>query len=43
MSDDKLTLRAYVFIDSLQPQLAAFVGLGSRGFPPLKEQASVYI
>lgn len=43
MSDNQLTLRAYVFIDSLQPQLAAFVGLGSRGFPPLKEQASVYI
>jgi ethanolamine utilization microcompartment shell protein EutL len=43
MSDPQLTLRAYVFIDSLQPQLAAFVGLGSRGFPPLKEQASLYI
>ena len=43
MSDPQLTLRAYCFIDSLQPQLAAFVGLGSRGFPPLKEQASIYI
>lgn len=43
MAEAKLTLRAYVFIDSLQPQLAAFVGLGSRGFPPLKEQASIYI
>lgn len=43
MSDNQLTLRAYVFIDSLQPQLAAFVGLGARGFPPLKEQASIYI
>lgn len=38
-----LTLRAYVFIDSLQPQLAAFTGLGSRGFPPVKEQACIYI
>jgi len=28
MADPELTLRAYVFIDSLQPQLAAFVGLG---------------
>ncbi len=43
MSDGQVTLRAYVFIDSLQPQLAAFVGLGSRGFPPLKEQACIYI
>ena len=38
-----ITLRAYVFIDSLQPQLAAFTGLGSRGFPPVKEQACIYI
>lgn len=43
MSEPSVTLRAYVFIDSLQPQLAAFVGLGARGFPPLKEQASIYI
>ena len=43
MSEPQITLRAYVFIDSLQPQLAAFVGLGARGFPPLKEQASIYI
>lgn len=43
MADPQITLRAYVFIDSLQPQLAAFVGLGARGFPPLKEQACVYI
>jgi hypothetical protein len=43
MADPQITLRAYVFIDSLQPQLAAFVGLGARGFPPLKEQASIYI
>ncbi|MBI4911714.1 MAG: BMC domain-containing protein [Acidobacteria bacterium] len=38
-----ITLRAYVFIDSLQPQLAAFTGLGARGFPPVKEQAALYI
>lgn len=43
MAEPQITLRAYVFIDSLQPQLAAFVGLGARGFPPLKEQASIYI
>ena len=43
MSEANLVLRTYVFIDSLQPQLAAFVGLGARGFPPLKEQASLYI
>lgn len=38
-----LQLRAYVFLDSLQPQLAAFVGVGARGFPPLKGQAALYI
>ena len=43
MAENKLVLRAYVFIDSLQPQLAALIGLGARGFPPLKEQASLYI
>jgi len=41
--ENKISLRTFVFIDSLQPQLAAFVGVGARGFPPLKEQASLYI
>ena len=36
-------LRGYVFIDSLQPQLAAFVGTTCRGFLPLAGQASLWI
>ncbi|MBL8618806.1 MAG: BMC domain-containing protein [Deltaproteobacteria bacterium] len=38
-----VTLRGYVFIDSLQPQLAAFVGTTCRGFLPLAGQASLWI
>ena len=36
-------LRGYVFIDSLQPQLAAFVGTTCRGFLPLAGQASLWV
>ena len=39
-----VTLRGYVFLDSLQPQLAAFTGTTCRGFPPpLAGQASLWI
>lgn len=38
-----VTVRAYVFLDSLQPQLAAFTGTTCRGFLPLAEQASLWI
>lgn len=38
-----VTLRAYVFLDSLQPQLAAFTGTTCRGFLPLAGQASLWI
>jgi hypothetical protein len=38
-----VTLRAYVFLDRLQPQLAAFVGTTCRGFLPLAGQASLFI
>ena len=38
-----VTLRAFVFLDSLQPQLAAFVGTTCRGFLPLAEQASLFV
>ena len=41
MSD--VTLRTYVFIDSLQPQLAAFIGTTARGFLPVAEDASMFI
>jgi hypothetical protein len=36
-------LRTYVFLDSLQPQLAAFIGTTARGFLPLAGDASMFI
>jgi hypothetical protein len=36
-------LRGYVFLDSFQPQLAAFTGTTCRGFLPLAGQASLWI
>ena len=41
MSD--VTLRTYIFLDSLQPQLAAFIGTTARGFLPVAEDASMFI
>ena len=38
-----IKLRGYVFLDSLQPQLAAFTGTTCRGFLPLAGQASLWI
>ncbi len=38
-----VTLRGFVFLDSLQPQLAAFVGTTCRGFLPLADQASLFV
>jgi ethanolamine utilization microcompartment shell protein EutL len=38
-----VTLRGYVFLDSLQPQLAAFTGSTCKGFLPLAGQASLWI
>lgn len=36
-------LRAYVFLDSLQPQYAAFLGTVAQGFLPIAEQAALYV
>jgi hypothetical protein len=36
-------LRSYVFIDSLQPQMAAFIGSTARGFLPLADDASLWV
>lgn len=36
-------LRTYVFIDSLQPQLAAYMGTVSQGFLPVPGDACVWI
>lgn len=38
-----VTLRAYIFLDSLQPQLAAFIGTTARGFLPVAGDASMFI
>src|SRR5438093_7957906 len=38
-----VTLRAYVFLDDLQPQLAAFIGTTARGFLPVAGVASMFI
>lgn len=38
-----ITLRTYVFLDSLQPQLTSYIGKTSRGFLPLPEMASLWV
>ena len=38
-----VTLRTYVFLDSLEPQLAAFIGTTARGFLPVPYDASMFI
>lgn len=38
-----VTLRTYVFLDDLQPQLASFIGTTSRGFLPVGGVASMFI
>jgi hypothetical protein len=38
-----LTLRTYTFLDSLQPQLATFIGKTARGFLPVPGQASLWV
>ena len=38
-----IDLRSYVFLDSLQPQHAAFLGTVAKGFLPVRRQASVFI
>ena len=38
-----VSLRTYVFLDNLQPELAAFVGTTARGFLPVAGVASMFI
>lgn len=38
-----IDLRSYVFLDSLQPQFAAFLGTVAQGFLPLAGDASLYV
>lgn len=39
----KITLKTYSFIDSLQPQLATYVGTTARGFLPIPGDAALYV
>lgn len=38
-----IDLRAYVFLDSLQPQYSAFLGTVAQGFLPLAGDSSLYV
>ena len=38
-----ITLRSYVFLDSLQPQLTSYIGKTSRGFLPVPKMASLWV
>ena len=38
-----IELRSYVFLDSLQPQHAAFIGTVAKGFLPVRGQSSLFI
>ena len=38
-----VSLRTYIFLDALQPQLAAFIGTTARGFLPVAGDASMFI
>jgi hypothetical protein len=38
-----IDLRSYVYLDSLQPQHAAFLGTVAKGFLPVRHQASLFI
>lgn len=39
----RIDLRSYVFLDSLQPQHAAFLGTVAQGFLPLAHDASLWV
>jgi hypothetical protein len=43
MTTTGIDLRSYVFLDSLQPQHAAFLGTVAKGFLPVRGQASLFI
>ncbi|MBW2731147.1 MAG: hypothetical protein JRH20_02070 [Deltaproteobacteria bacterium] len=38
-----IALRTFTFLDSLQPQLASFIGKTARGFLPVPEVASLFV
>ena len=40
---EQIELRTYVFLDSLQPQLAAYMGTVSRGFLPIPGDSCLWM
>ena len=40
---DKIQLRTYVFLDSLQPQLACYIASTAKGYLPVSGQASLFV
>ena len=38
-----IALRTFIILDSLQPQLASFIGKTARGFLPLPNMASLFV
>lgn len=38
-----ITLRTFIVLDSLQPQLASFIGKTAKGFLPLPNMAALYV
>src|SRR5262245_15643487 len=43
MDRPSFQLRAYVFLDSMQPQFASFVGTITQGDLPVESMASLYV
>lgn len=43
MAGDEFQLRAYVHLDRMQPQYAAFVGTITQGDPPVEGMACLYV
>lgn len=43
MSQPSISLRTYVYLDVLQPQLASFLATVSQGYLPIEEQASLFV
>lgn len=43
MADSKFELRAYCYLDRMQPQYAAFVGTITQGDLPIEGMASLYV
>lgn len=38
-----ITLRTYIFLDDMQPQLASYIGKTARGFLPVPHVASLFV